>query len=112
MRTATVIMASAGALALAACAGGSSAPDRDPEAVGTVEVAEHVDGTSRIAFVPDGGYEYFEGTTFVIDDEVTVGGAATSASAIEAGDRLEVWTGECAESFPVQCAVEHVEVLD
>lgn len=107
-----VMAASAGALALAACAGGSSAPDRDPEAVGTVEVAEHVDGASRVGFVPDDGYEYFEGTTFVIDDAVTVSGAATSASAIEAGDRLEVWTAECAESFPVQCAVEHVEVLD
>ena len=100
------------AVGLAACADGDSTHDRAPDAVGSATAVASAGAATRIEFAPDPGYEYFEGTTFVLDEDVTVTGAATDASAIEDGDRLEVWTGACAESFPVQCAVEHVEVLD
>ncbi|GIG55437.1 hypothetical protein [Demequina activiva] len=112
MRALTVTVATAAAAALAACGADGSTPEREPEAVGTATAADHGGGATRIAFEPDAGYDYFEGTTFVLDEQVSVGGTVTSASAIESGDRLEVWTGPCAESFPVQCTVEHVEVLD
>ena len=110
--TRLVLATAAAATMLASCAAGAAAPEREPEAVGTATATESAGGATHVTFAPDAGYEYFEGTTFVLDGEVTVNGAATDASAIEPGDRLEVWTGACAESFPVQCAVEHVEVLD
>ncbi|WP_061961756.1 hypothetical protein [Demequina flava] len=98
------------AVALAAC--GSPLPESDPEAVGTADAVAAQDGDVAISFVPDVGYEYFEGTTFVVGDEVPVGGSAKAASDIEAGDAIAVWTDVCAESFPVQCVVTAVEVLD
>lgn len=95
---------------LAAC--GSPLPDTDPAAVGRADAVATEGDEVAVEFVPDPGYEYFEGTTFVIDGEVPVGGAVDDATQIESGDRLHVWTDVCAESFPVQCVVTAVEVLD
>jgi|SRR5690554_1077671 len=95
---------------LAGCAAGFNPPSRAPDALGTAAAIETADGVTSVLFEHDSGYEYFEGTTFVLDDEVDVGGKVTAASAIEVGDRIDVWTNECAESFPVQCQVEAVKV--
>lgn len=98
------------ALVLAAC--GSPVPERDPEAIGTADAVVTEGDVTRVSFVPDPGYEYFEGTTFVLTDEIPVVGAVDVAAAIEEGDVLRVWSSVCAESFPVQCQVDVVEVLD
>lgn len=100
------VLVACGVLLLAGC--GTVLPSRQPDAVGTVgEVGSSQAGTV-LSFVPDAGYEYFQGTLFVIDDSVTVvgpEGAATEGSDIPIGARVDVWTDLCAESFPVQCDV-------
>ncbi|WP_084129081.1 hypothetical protein [Demequina sp. NBRC 110055] len=96
------------ALVLAGC--GSSLPEREPEAVGKADAVVTEGDTTSVSFGTAPGYEYFEGTTFVLGPEVAVGGAVDSAADILAGDAINVWTGACAESFPVQCQVEAVEV--
>ncbi len=96
---------------LSACGSGST-PEREADAVGTAASVGLEESAVRVSFAHDAGYEYFDGTVFVLHDGVTVVGAASAASDITAGDRLRVWTGACAESFPVQCEVEAVEVLD
>ena len=95
---------------LVACASGFNPPDRAPDAVGSAASVETSDGVTSVLFEHDPSYEYFEGTTFVLDDQVDVGGKVTRASDIEVGARVVVWTGPCAESFPVQCQVEAVKV--
>ncbi|MFW2513164.1 hypothetical protein ACNI3K_05250 [Demequina sp. SO4-13] len=99
-------------LVLAACGSGSEPVDREADAVGTAAAVDAAGEALRVEFEPDPGYEYFEGTEFAIDDEVTVVGDADLEDTLRAGDRLAVWTEVCAESFPVQCKVEAVEVLD
>lgn len=96
------------AVALTGCAspapGGE--PNDEPAAVGTVRsVVPGVD-TVAIGFVPDAGFEYFEGTTF----HITAQTPGVDASTLEVGDRIEVWTQLCAESFPVQCDVDRIEL--
>ncbi|MFV0632622.1 MAG: hypothetical protein ACK5NO_00855 [Demequina sp.] len=103
-------MAAAGVAVLAGC-GSAGVPDREPEAVGAVAEVSEDSGTVYVLFEPDAGYEYFEGTTFAVGAEVPLEGV-DDAGEVAAGDRLEVWTGPCAESFPVQCTVEGVRVLD
>lgn len=95
---------------VAGCASSVDTPERVPDAVGTASSVETVHGVTNVGFAHDEGYEYFEGTVFVLDGEVSVTGAATEASAIVDGDRLEVWADICAESFPVQCQVQAVRV--
>lgn len=95
---------------LASCASGFNPPDRAPDATGTAAGVETSDGVTSVIFEHEVGYEYFEGTIFVLDDEVAVGGKVSAASAIEVGDRIAVWTNKCAESFPVQCQVEALKV--
>jgi len=106
---AAVVASFAAALTLAACSSGG-VPDREADAVGRAAEVVTEGDTTRVLFEHDAGYEYFEGTTFVIDDEVTVVGVDDRAG-IPGGAALEVWTGACAESFPVQCEVEAVLVL-
>ncbi len=96
------------ALVLAAC--GTRAEDvrdaREADAVGTVAGVERVTDGMRIAFAPDAGYEYFEGTTFEFDsagDLETADGDAAGPADVAVGDRIEVWVDACAESYPVQC---------
>lgn len=97
-----------GALALAGCADpvSGSDPDGDPAAVGTVRSVDIAVDSVAVGFDPDAGFEYFEGTTFHITPDT----AGVDASTLEVGDRIEVWTEICAESFPVQCDVDRVEL--
>lgn len=95
---------------IAGCASGFNPPDRAPDAVGTAAAVESSGGVTQVLFEHDPGYEYFEGTTFVLNDKVDVGGKVTDASAVEVGDRVVAWTGVCAESFPVQCQVDAVKI--
>ncbi|MDN4481084.1 hypothetical protein [Demequina muriae] len=111
-RAGLVVAAVACGGALSACGSGTAAPERAADAVGAAASIDSDAGGVRVHFAHDAGYEYFEGTIFVLDDDVTVVGAAAAASDIAAGDRLRVWTSACAESFPVQCEVEAIEVLD
>lgn len=99
------------AMAVAACGSTAPAPVREAEAVGTV-VAVDGDAASGVlvAFEPDPGYEYFEGTTFPVGDGDLVGG--TRVQELRDGARIEVWVVACAESFPVQCDVEAARVVD
>lgn len=80
------------------------------DAHGTVAGVETAGGVTQVLFQHDPGFEYFEGTTFVLNDQVRVGGKVSDASAIEIGDSIVVWVNACAESFPVQCDVEAVKV--
>ncbi len=107
-----VVVAVAAFLVLAGCSDGSTLPEREPEAVGTADAVVTEGDQTRVSFVPDAGYEYFEGTTFVLTDEIPVTGAVEDAADIAEGDSIQVWSEACAESFPVQCQVEGVEVLD
>ena len=119
MRTSRALAAAGiglAALSLSACeifgvSVGGGVPGRAPEAVGTAMQVTVSGETTSVLFAPELGYEYFEGTTFVLDADVVVTGAVADAADIVAGDRLNVWTQECAESYPVQCTVEAVEVL-
>ena len=104
----SVLLLAASALVLAAC--GAPLPERLPDAVGEAAAVATDGDAVEIAFVPDVGHEYFEGTTFVVDGAVPVAGAVDDAAEISAGDRLAVWVTVCAESFPVQCDVEAVRV--
>lgn len=105
-----VLLALSLTLVLAACASGFNPPSRAPDAVGTAAVVETSGDVTEVLFEHDVDYEYFDGTTFVLDDQVDIGGKVAHASGIEAGDRVVVWTGPCAESFPVQCQVEAIKV--
>ncbi|MDE0573856.1 hypothetical protein ON058_10585 [Demequina sp. B12] len=98
-------------VALASCAADAGEPPQEtPAAVGTVASVVLGSETVSLKFTPDEGYEYFDGTTFVVDDTVPVTGAVDNAHVISAGDRIEVWTDTCAESFPVQCVVTAIDV--
>ena len=108
MKTALATLLTCGLLA--GCASGFNPPARAPDAVGSVAAVDTSGGVTEVLFEHDSGYEYFEGTTFVLDDQVDVGGKVTDASAVVVGDRVVVWTGACAESFPVQCYVEAFKV--
>lgn len=98
-------------LALAACgrastdAGEGEHPDAPPTAVGIVRSVEPGAELVSVGFTPAAGYEYFEGTTFRIDQHTP----GVDATQLREGDRIEVWTGLCRESFPVQCDVERIE---
>lgn len=95
---------------LASCTHPFTPPDRLSDAYGTVAGIEASGGVTQVLFQHDPGFEYFEGTTFVLDHQVRIGGKVSDASALEVGDRIDVWTTECGESFPVQCKVEAVVV--
>ncbi|MFN3866365.1 MAG: hypothetical protein ACK4MD_06585 [Demequina sp.] len=99
-------------VALTGCGAGAVTPDRAADAVGSALAVQQDGAQVRVQFAHDVGYEYYEGTQFVLGDAVTVTGAVDRPTAIRPGDRLRVWTAACAESFPVQCQVEAVEVLD
>ena len=86
---------------------------RAPDAAGTIEALGSADGLVSIAFVPDAGFEYFEGTTFEVPaDAFPHGedGVSLAPEDLGVGDHINVWVGACAESFPVQCDVERVEL--
>lgn len=87
----------------------------DPSAVGVVAAVDVSVDTVGLSFVPDPGYEYFSGTIFFLEPGTDVrdsGWDPLDPTEIAAGATIEVWTAECAESFPVQCTVTNVRVVD
>lgn len=96
----------------------SGAPDgsdvakrRAPDAVGTVISMTFGEDSVQVEFAPEPGYEYFEGTTFDIPFSAAAaidGETPVVLGDLESGDRINVWTGACAESMPVQCEVQAV----
>ncbi|MCB7136972.1 hypothetical protein [Cellulosimicrobium marinum] len=104
--TLTVLVATG----LSACGGGDTGvPDREPTVTGVAESS----GEGAVLVEPsDPYYERMSldlGDTLLVDRD----GAALDPADVVTGDAVEVWVGEvCAESFPVQCDVEAVRVLD
>ncbi len=89
---------------LTAC--GGPIPGGEPTVVGVV-----ADGPA----LAEPSDEYFEGMSLLTEDTVVVGPDDESLprDALVTGARVEVWTGEaCAESYPVQCDVLVVRVLE
>jgi hypothetical protein len=82
---------------------GASLPDRPAELVGEVTEAEgerflvEEDPAS-----PDSGRKAW----VAIEGPVLLGDEPADAAAIEVGQRVQVWTGICAESYPEQCGAE------
>lgn len=124
-------MALAAAALLAACAApvGSSSPGasdpgpttpaaggklRAPDAQGTVVSVEPGIDSVLVGFEPDPGFEYFEGTVFDLGVYYAVGGEGVDFEPwdLQEGDRIWVWVGDCAESFPVQCGVERAQRIE
>jgi len=90
---------------------GVAAKRRAPEAIGAVASMTFGEDSVQVVFKPDSGYEYFEGTTFDIPFSAATaidGETAVVLGDLVAGDRINVWTGACRESMPVQCDVEAV----
>jgi len=90
---------------------GVAAKRRAPEAVGTVASMTFGEDSVQVVFTSDAGYEYFDGTTFDIPFSAATaidGETAVVLGELVAGDRINVWTGACRESMPVQCDVEAV----
>ncbi|MFP5359493.1 MAG: hypothetical protein ACLGHM_03240 [Actinomycetes bacterium] len=113
---AALILASGLATGVAACgdAAGDPRDAREPDAVGTVVSVETLGDAISVAFAPDPGYEYFEGTTFAFAEGGALerpDGEPAAASDVAVGERLEVWVDACAESFPVQCADPYGRLL-
>ncbi|WP_062380264.1 hypothetical protein [Demequina pelophila] len=108
MRPRTLVLSVAIAVLLAACGGGGddAREARAADATGTVvEVVDRADPVV-ITFAPDAGGEYYDGARLtlataggLVDSE----GEALTGADLAVGDRIEIWTEECAESFPVQC---------
>jgi hypothetical protein len=82
---------------------GAALPDRPAELVGEVTEAEgerflvEEDPAS-----PDSGRKAW----VAIEGPVLLGDEPADAAAIEVGQRVQVWTGICAESYPEQCGAE------
>lgn len=108
LRAAAAIAAVA---ALAACGGDGDGDDarddRAPDATGTVETVEDVAGGVELTFAPDPGGEYYDGARLRLaygGGLQDADGAVIGTGDVAAGDRIAIWTDECAESFPVQCS--------
>lgn len=90
---------------------GQVAKRRAPEAVGSVVGITFGEDSVQVQFEPDPGYEYYADTTFDIPFSAATaidGETAVVLGDLVAGDRINVWTGACRESYPVQCDVEAV----
>jgi len=90
---------------------GVGAKRRAPEAVGTVASVAVGEDAVKVVFTPDAGYENFAGTTFDIPFSAATaidGETAVVLGDLKPGDRLNVWTGVCLYSMPVQCSVDSV----
>ena len=90
---------------------GETFPARAPDVTGRIEVEE---GTVRLIEPSD---VYFEGMTLVsdrVDDAVLVAdeaGDPLDIAEIDDGMLVDVWVGGgCAESYPVQCAIEALRI--
>lgn len=102
-------------LLLAGCGGtadddAAAVPDRAPVVTGVVGVAEG-GGDPVLREASDAYYEgmsLLRGDPVVVRDEVQV-----APTELRDGTTVEVWTADaCAESYPVQCDVEAIRVVD
>ncbi|MEE6272260.1 hypothetical protein [Georgenia wangjunii] len=97
-------------LGAAGCSGAGGPPGGDPETTGVVRTR---DGGAFLVESSDG---YFEGMSLLGGDPLIYrgsDGAEIGAVGLEEGATVEVWIGgPCAESYPVQCDIEAVRVLD
>ncbi len=112
MRRQAVLLVAVGVLALAAC---RPIGTGEANAVGTVAAVAVSGDTVSLSFIPDTGYEYYSGTIFEVGPDVNVwdsGWSGIDATTIPAGATIEVWADVCAESYPVQCDVTGVRVVD
>ena len=109
MRVPAVVVPLALGLLLAACAAPTGVPDREPEVTGVVTAADDPDGP-RLAQPSD---DYYEGMLILGGDPhvVTSDGGDLDPAELRDGDEVALWVADaCAESFPVQCTVEVVQV--
>lgn len=101
-------------LALAAGCGDAAddaaVPDRAPDVTGVVATP----GAAAEPVLVDASDPYYEGMSLLRGDPVVLGAGGDAAPAdLRAGVPVEVWTaGACAESYPVQCEILAVRVLD
>lgn len=94
-------------LLLTACTSGPDVPARDPEATATVSLA------GDVATLVDVDDAYYDGMALPADSRVVLAdGSEARTDALDDGDRVRVRVGDaCAESYPVQCAVEAAQVV-
>lgn len=129
-RIATSLSFAFAALALAACAAAtpsasesplpsgeptSAGKVRAPDAEGTIFSASVGDGSVVVVLTADPGYEYYADA--VLDIAPSAGsngedGITVDPTDLVAGDRIRVWTTICLESYPVQCGVDRVEIIE
>jgi hypothetical protein len=97
-------------LGAAGCGGADGPPPGDPATTGVVRTGE---GGAVLVQSSDA---YFEGMGLLRGDPAIYRGAAdeaVDAAALEDGVAVEVWVGDsCAESYPVQCDIVAIRVLD
>lgn len=98
-------------LVVPGCAAGTDVPARDPDVTGVVVTSGRQDG----AALAEASDRYFEGMSLLRGDPVVVRGSSgerIEPTELRPGDEVRVWVaGACAESYPVQCDVEAVQVL-
>jgi hypothetical protein len=86
-------------------------PDRDADVTGVVGTDDAYPAQPHLVEPSDDyylGMSLLRGEPFVVDADGTV----LSASELDDGDEVAVWTGDaCAESFPVQCDIVAIEVI-
>jgi hypothetical protein len=93
------------------CANAGGLLDRDPDVTGVVAMSSEKDGP----VLTQPSDRYFDGMSLLGGDPVILGsgGERIPSSELEQGDRVEVWVGDvCAESYPVQCEIEAVRLLE
>ena len=89
-----------------------STPAVEPSVTGTVGLGTEF---PNAPFLSEASDDYFLGMSLADAATVVAAGRSGSLDAgdLRSGDRVEVWvTGPCAESFPVQCTVQAVHILD
>ncbi len=103
------------AVLLTACGDGgatSLVPDEPADVSGVVVDGAVFGGGPALAQASD---DYYEGMALVTDETVVVAadGSEADASDLVEGVAVELWVTEfCAESYPVQCGVEVVRVVE
>ncbi|MDO8151514.1 hypothetical protein [Isoptericola sp. b408] len=107
----------AAAVALSGCAGTVLAPDEPSDVRGVVADGGSVDDDARAGqpVVVQASDPYYEGMALLTDgtEVLAADGDAADPDILVAGVLVEVWVDEvCQESYPVQCDVEVVQLLE
>jgi hypothetical protein len=98
-------------LGAAGCASACGLTDRDPDVTGVV--ARPSEKATPVLTQPSD--RYFDGMSLLGGDPVILSssGERVPSSELEQGDRVEVWVGDvCAESYPVQCTIDAVRLVE